>query len=125
MDLVECRSAAAFAGWLGARTPEFRAQVQAVAMDGFTGYKNAATTEIPDAVTVMDPFHVVALVGAKLDTSHQRLQQQTLGRRGRSGDPLYQVYWRCAPADRMPFMMNPVSSTTNTPLAGSPSVSRT
>ncbi|MGH3584927.1 MAG: ISL3 family transposase [Pseudonocardia sp.] len=91
LDLVEGRSAAAFADWLTARTPEFRAQVQVVAMDGFTGYKNAATHAVPDAVTVMDPFHVVALAAAKLDECRQRLQQQLLGRRGRSGDPLYRV----------------------------------
>ena len=27
------------------------------------GYKKAATQAVPDAVTVIDPFHVVALVG--------------------------------------------------------------
>jgi transposase len=91
LDLVEGRSAAALSGWLSARTPAFRAQVQVVAMDGFTGYKNAATTAVPDAVTVMDPFHVVALAGAKLDTCRQRIQQQVLGRRGRAGDPLYRA----------------------------------
>lgn len=91
LDLVPGRSAAAFSGWLAARTPTFRAQVQVVAMDGFTGYKNAATQDVPDAVTVMDPFHVVALAGAKLDVCRQRLQQQLLGRRGRAGDPLYQA----------------------------------
>ena len=37
----------------------------------------------------MDPFHVVALAGAKLDGCRQRVQQQTCGHRGRSGDPLY------------------------------------
>ena len=31
------------------------------------------------AITVMDPFHVVALAGAKLDLTRQRIQQQTLG----------------------------------------------
>ncbi len=30
-------------------------------MDGFGGYKNAAVEALPDAVTVMDPFHVVAV----------------------------------------------------------------
>lgn len=91
LDLVAGRSAAALADWLAEPTPEFRAQVKVVAMDGFTGYKNAATTAVPDAVTVMDPFHVVALAGAKLDTCRQRIQQQTLGRRGRAGDPLYRA----------------------------------
>ena len=60
-------------------------------MDGFGGYKNAATSAVPDAVTVMDPFHVVALAGAKLDLCRQRVQQDTLGHRGRAGDPLYRV----------------------------------
>ena len=68
-----------------------RAQVQVVAMDGFGGYKNAANEALPDAVTVMDPFHVVALAGAKLDLCRQRIQQATLGHRGRTGDPLYRV----------------------------------
>ena len=39
----------------------------------------------------MDPFHVVALAGAKLDLICQRIQQQTLGRRGHTGDPLYGI----------------------------------
>lgn len=34
----------------------------------FTGYKTAATEAIDEVVTVMDPFHVVALAGDKLDT---------------------------------------------------------
>jgi hypothetical protein len=60
-------------------------------MDGFGGYKNAATSAVPDAVTVMDPFHVVALAGTKLDLCRQRVQQDTLGHRGRAGDPLYRA----------------------------------
>jgi transposase len=60
-------------------------------MDGFAGYKTAAAEVIPDAVTVMDPCHVVALAGAKLDLIRQRIQQQTQGRRGHTGDPLYGI----------------------------------
>ena len=33
----------------------------------------------------------MALAGAKLDLCRQRIQQQTCGHRGRSGDPLYRV----------------------------------
>jgi transposase len=91
LDMVAGRSAAAFSGWLAARTPAFRERVEIVAMDGFGGYKTAATTALPDAVTVMDPFHTVALAGAKLDLCRQRVQQDTTGHRGRSGDPLYRV----------------------------------
>lgn len=91
LDLVAGRSAEALRTWLDAREQGFREQVQVVAMDGFGGYKNAVTDALPDAVTVMDPFHVVALAGHKLDLCRQRVQQDTLGHRGRIGDPLYRV----------------------------------
>jgi transposase len=91
LDLVPGRSAAAMTSWLNERDPAFRARVEVVAMDGFGGYKTAATTALPDAVTVMDPFHVVALAGTKLDLCRQRVQQNTCGHRGRTGDPLYRV----------------------------------
>ncbi len=37
----------------------------------------------------MDPFHVVRLAGEALDQCRRRVQQDTHGHRGRSGDPLY------------------------------------
>ncbi len=58
-------------------------------MDGFTGFKTAAAEELPDAVTVMDPFHVVRLAGDALDQCRRRVQQAIHGHRGRKGDPLY------------------------------------
>ena len=58
-------------------------------MDGFTGFKTATTEELPDAVAVMDPFHVVRLAGDALDQCRRRVQQATCGHRGRKGDPLY------------------------------------
>ena len=58
-------------------------------MDGFSGFKTAAAEELPDAVPVMDPFHVVRLAGDAVDRCRQRVQQDTRGHRGRSGDPLY------------------------------------
>ncbi len=91
LDLVPGRSATALADWLAAQPADFSRAVEVIAMDGFAGYKTAATAVIPDAVTVMDPFHVVALAGAKLDMCRQRIQQQTLGRRGHTGDPLYRI----------------------------------
>ena len=59
-------------------------------MDGFGGYKTAARAAARSHA-VMDPFHVVALAGTKLDLCRQRVQQQTCGHRGRTGDPLYGV----------------------------------
>ncbi len=57
-------------------------------MDGFTGFKTAPTEELPDAVAVMDPFHVVRLAGDALDRCRRRVQQTLHGYRGRKDDPL-------------------------------------
>ena len=65
LDLVAGRSAAALTSWLAAQPASFDQAVEVVAMDGFGGYKTAAAEAMPDAITVMDPFHVVALAGAK------------------------------------------------------------
>jgi len=62
-----------------------------VAMDSFTGFKTAAAEELPDAVTVMDPFRVVRLAGDALDRCRRRTQQDLHGHRGRATDPLYRA----------------------------------
>ncbi len=69
--------------------PSLARRVEVVAMDGFTGFKTATTEELPDAVAVMDPFHVVRLAGDALDKCRRRIQQHLHGHRGRTGDPLY------------------------------------
>ena len=91
LDMVTGRSKQVLKTWLDAQTSAFRDGIEIVAMDGFTGFKTAAAEEIPDAVAVMDPFHVVALAGDALDRCRQRLQQETCGHRGRTGDPLYGI----------------------------------
>lgn len=91
LDMVSGRSKQVFKTWLDAQSPDFRGGIEVVAMDGFTGFKTAAAETVPDAVAVMDPFHVVALAGDALDRCRQRVQQDALGHRGRSGDPLYGI----------------------------------
>jgi transposase len=61
LDMVEGRSKQGFKTWLADRDDTFRDGIEVVAMDGFTGFKTATSEELPDAVTVMDPFHVVRL----------------------------------------------------------------
>ena len=89
LDMVEGRSKQAFKTWLADRDQAWRDGVEVVAMDGFTGFKSAAAEELPDAVAVMDPFHVVRLAGEALDRCRRRVQQDTRGHRGMKGDPLY------------------------------------
>ena len=61
LDMVEGRSKQVFKTWLGERDTPWRDGVEVVAMDGFTGSKTATSEELPDAVAVMDPFHVVGI----------------------------------------------------------------
>ena len=91
LDMIEGRSKAAFKAWLAARPKSWRGRVEVVAMDGFTGFKTAANEELPQAVTVMDPFHVIRLAGDALDECRRRVQQELHGQRGRKHDPLYQA----------------------------------
>jgi transposase len=91
LDMVEGRSKQAFKTWLADRPQDWRKAVEVVAMDGFTGFKTATTEELPDAVAVMDPFHVVRLAGDALDQCRRRVQQHTRGHRGRKDDPLYRA----------------------------------
>ena len=44
---------------------------------------------VPQATLVADPFHVTKLANTKLDECRRRVQNETLGHRGRKSDPLY------------------------------------
>lgn len=91
LAMVPGRSTAALKDWLEERERSFRDRVKVIGMDGFAGYHRAAKESLPQARTVMDPFHVVHLAAEKLTTARQRIQQETHGHRGRSGDPLYGI----------------------------------
>ncbi len=91
LDMVEGRSKQAFTRWLADRPPAWRDAIDVVAMDGFTGFKTATAEELPDAVAVLDPFHVVRLAGDALDRCRRRVQQELHGHRGYNTDPLYRA----------------------------------
>jgi transposase len=44
---------------------------------------------LPEAGQVADPFHLVKHANSKLDECRRRVQNETLGHRGRRDDPLY------------------------------------
>src|SRR5699024_1385060 len=91
LNMVPGRSKQVFKQWLKARPKEWRDGIDVVAMDGFSGFKTASAEELPDAVEVMDPFHVVKLAGNALDETQRRVRQETTGHRGRAKDPLYRA----------------------------------
>ena len=61
-----------------------------VSINGFSDFKAATAEDLPDAVAVMDPFHVVRLAGDALDQCRRRVQELH-GHRGRAQDPLYRA----------------------------------
>jgi transposase len=91
LDLVPGRSGKAYGDWLEQRGPGFRGRVKEATLDPFHGYKNAIDEHLEDATAVLDAFHVVKLGTAALDEVRRRVQQDTLGHRGRRGDPLYGI----------------------------------
>ena len=46
---------------------------------------------LPNALQVADPLHAIRLANHRLDEVRRRVQNETLGHRGRKGDPLYRT----------------------------------
>lgn len=91
LDLVPGRSGKVYGDWLTARSPAFRSGVHVATLDPFHGYKNAIDENLEDATAVLDAFHIVKLGTQAVDEVRRRVQQDTHGHRGRSGDPLYGI----------------------------------
>jgi transposase len=91
LDVVPGRSGTVYAGWLGEQAKDFLDAVEHAALDPFRGYANAIRDELPDAVAVLDAFHVVKLGTQVVDEVRRRVQQDTLHRRGHRDDPLYKI----------------------------------
>jgi transposase len=91
LDVVPGRSGTAYASWLREQAAEFVAGIEHAALDPFRGYANAIRDELPDAVAVLDAFHVVRLGTQVVDEVRRRVQQDTLGHRGHKDDPLYRI----------------------------------
>ena len=79
LDLVPGRSGKAYADWLKDRGAGFTAGIRTA------GSVPRLRERDPDA------FHVVKLGSAMVDEVRRRVQQDTLGHRGRKGDPLYGI----------------------------------
>ncbi len=93
IDVFEGRDAVHLRRWLADMPAGWRAMVQVVSVDPHEGYRSAVTdTALLDKITlVVDPFHVVRLANQALTRCRQRVQQATLGHRGHTHDPLYNM----------------------------------
>jgi transposase len=89
LDVVAGRTAAGPSAWLEARPQAWRDGVAWGVLDLSGPYRKTFTDTLPEAGQVADPFHLVKHANSKLDECRRRVQNETLGHRGRRDDPLY------------------------------------
>lgn len=91
LDVVRGRSADDVAFWLSQAAPAWRQGVSSVAIDPHRGYLNGLLRYLPHVTVTVDRFHAIKLANAAVDDVRRRVQQETLGHRGRRPDPLYRT----------------------------------
>jgi len=86
---VAGRTGTAVTGWLDDRGRAWKDQVKFVAIDPCAVYRSAVTKALPDAVIVVDHFHLVRLANQAVTRVRQRVTRQVYGRRGTTRDPAW------------------------------------
>ncbi|MGI5139257.1 ISL3 family transposase [Streptomyces sp. CA-106110] len=84
---VEGRAVADVLAWLSTTPLTWRKNIRHVAIDMSATYRAAIRTGLPDAIVVVDHFHVVQLANKMLSTVRRRTTAEIRGRRGRATDP--------------------------------------
>ena len=91
IDVIPGNSAHDLGSWLDRQPGEWLGRVRVVATDLAESYRAGLAGRLDHAIRVADPFHVVRLGNRCLDQVRRRVQNQTLGHRGRARDPLYRI----------------------------------
>ena len=91
LDVRPGRSGRTVGDWLDERSDAWLAAISVVALDPFRGYANGLLTRLDHATVVLDHFHAVRLANEAVNDVRRRTQNETLGHRGRKGDPLYDI----------------------------------
>ena len=71
--------------------PAWMSAIRVVATDLAESYRNGTSPHLDHAIRVADPFHVVRVANRCVDKVRRRVQNETLGHRGRKDDPLYRI----------------------------------
>jgi len=91
IDMVEGNAAADLRKWTANADPAWLKGIEVVATDLAQSFRAGLSPHLDHAVRVADPFHVVRVANRCLDAVRRRVQNQTLGHRGRKDDPLYKI----------------------------------
>lgn len=91
IDLFEGKSALKLRRWCAKRTNRWLAGVRVVALDLTDTYRAGLFPHLAHATRVADPFHVTRVANRCVDAVRRRVQNETLGHRGRKLDPLFRI----------------------------------
>lgn len=91
LDVARGRSGQVVRDWLDQRAEDWLAGIDVAVVDPFRGYASGLSDRLDGVTIVVDHFHTVRLGNAAVDDVRRRVQQATLGHRGRKDDPLYRI----------------------------------
>jgi transposase len=91
LDVVPGRSAASASAWIDAQPEPWRQAVRYGVLDLSGPYRKTFEDSLGHVIQVADPFHLIRLANQCLDECRRRVQNETLGHRGRKDDPLYRA----------------------------------
>jgi transposase len=91
IDMVEGNSAVDLRRWTTNAHPDWLAGIEVVATDLAESFRAGLSPHLDHALRVADPFHVVRVGNRCVDQVRRRVQNETLGHRGRKHDPLYRI----------------------------------
>jgi transposase len=91
IDMVEGNAAVDLRRWCAGQDPTWIENVRVVATDLAESYRAGISPHLEHAVRVADPFHVVRAANRCVDQVRRRVQNDTLGHRGRKDDPLFRI----------------------------------
>lgn len=89
VEVIEGRTAKKVSAWINKQPDTWKDPIRWGTLDMSGPYRKAFTDSLPDAVQVADPFHVIKHANSKVDACRRRVQNDTLGHRGRKDDPLF------------------------------------
>ena len=89
LDVIPGRSSGGLCDWLGAQPEGWLDAIRWAVLDLSGPWRLAFDTMLPTAAQVADPFHLVKLANQRVDEVRRRVQNDTMGHRGRKNDPLY------------------------------------
>lgn len=89
IEVIEGRTAKAASSWIDEQPAEWRDAIRWGTLDMSGPYRKAFNDSLSHVTQVADPFHIVKHANSKIDECRRRVQNDTLGHRGRKDDPLY------------------------------------